>query len=291
VVRALAALRDTRALPAVRFALEYPDVPRFAGWFAAQFAADPQAADLVPLIRRRLRDLVEAGDEHRRIASLCDALGRFGDTAAVPDLLALAIPQDAAEAAIGALGQIGPGAAEAVPALHDVLGCGKPRTEITAAAALWRIDGDAGPVLPVLARYLDGTKFDVDAAEALAPLGTAAAPTAPALREKLRGTENHVWRQAYAARALWRATGDTDATVPALCAVWVARRHTRSHVHLARTAAEIGPAAGALAALLREELGERSRHESRGGGRSSASIADDLELQRACAEALVAIGG
>jgi hypothetical protein len=289
VVRALAALRDARALPAVRFALEYPDVPNNAGWFAAQFAADPQAADLVPLIRRRLRELAETGDEFWRIGSICNTLGRCGDTAAVPDLAALALRAE--KAAIAALGQIGPAAAEAIPALRRVLGCGKPRAEIAAASALWHIDRDAGSILPVLARYLDGTEFDVEATEALAALGPAAAAVAPVLRDKLRGTDKNVWRQPYAARALWRATGDTDTTVPALCAVWAARRHTPSHVHLARTAAEMGRAAGALTPLLREELGERSRHGTRGGERSSASIADDLELQRACTDALAAIGG
>jgi len=285
VLRALAALQDPRALPAVRWALEHPDMPGDIGLLAGQFG--PAAADLVPLICRRLQDLPTVDGHDRRRFGLVAALGRIGQAAAaaVPQLLAL--PPDAA--VLTALGRIGPGAADAMPAMRHLLGHGKPAIEIAAAAAVWRVSADLGPVLPVLARHLDsGNGSDMTAAaQALAELGPAAASTAPKLQELLGSTPATAWLRLRAAGALWRSTGEVNITLPVLSAIWSENPHTR--VHVAGYLAEMGPAAGTAAPMLRAELERRRRHTARQDGWSSDQVPADLALLRACDLALAAV--
>lgn len=285
-LRALAALGDRRALPAVRWALEHPDMPGDIGLLAGRFG--PDAADLVPLIRRRLRDLPGVDGHDRRRYGLLVALGRIGEAAAaaVPELLAL--PPE--PVVLTTLGRIGPDAAAARAELRRLLSHGKPAIEIAAASALWRVDPDPGPILPVLASHLDGDGPDVIAAAgAVAEVGRAAGTMAPRLRELVSGGGGSAWLRLRAALALWRVTGDADTALAVLPAVWSENPFTREHI--ARGIAEMGPPARAVAPLLREELGRRRRHTAREHGWSSDQVRADLELLRACDAALAALDG
>jgi len=285
-LRALAAIGDVRALPPVRWALEHPNMPGDIGLLAGEFG--PAAADLVPLIRQRLRDLPHVDGHDRRRYGLVVALGRIGEAAAaaVPELVAL--PPE--PVVLTTLGRIGPSAAAAMPAVRRLLDHGKAAIEIAAASALWSVGADAGHVLPGLARHLDGDGSDAAAAaEVVAELGPAAAAMAPRLRDLLLGTGRSAWLRLRAAEALWRVTGDADIALAVLAKVWSENPHTREHV--ARRIAEMGSAARAAAPLLHEELGRRRRHTASEHGWSSDQVRADLALLRACDAALAAVSG
>nr|BFE53201.1 hypothetical protein GCM10017745_66280 [Saccharothrix mutabilis subsp. capreolus] len=270
---ALAALGDARALPALTWALERPVPPADIGHALRGPAAG--AASLVPLIRRRLADLPvpEGHDRHR--SGLFAALGAMGGDAvpAVPDLVAH-LPD-----ALPAVTTLGPHASAAVPALHVLLD--DPEHEVPAAFALWRVTGAADRVLPVLLRHVEDTR----ALEALAEIGRP--ETAPALRPLL--DHDRGWVRLGAAVALWRATGDVAGALPVLREVWEENRHTRAGI--ARAVARMGPAAAALAPLLRAEVARPDRlGSSTGGVWSSDGVRADEELRRECRAALTALG-
>jgi hypothetical protein len=284
-LRALASLGDARALPPVRWALERPDMAADVGLVASRLG--PATADLVPLICRRLRDLPVVDGYDRRRQGLVAALGGIGEAAAaaVPELLALA-PEPLV---LTTLGRIGPGARDALPALRRLLDAGQPAVEIAAAAALWRVEGDPGPILPTLARHLAGyRRGGAAAAEAAGELGPAGAALVPGLRAALGDPGPGVWLRLAAAAALWRVIGDAEAALPALAWAWSENAHAR--VQVARCIAEMGPAGRATAPLLREELGRRRRHNASDNGWSSDQVRADLALLRACAGALAALG-
>lgn len=285
ILKALAALHDPRALPAVQWALERPSMPGDIGHVAAQF--ESAAAGLVPLICRRLEDLPFVDGHDRRRTGLVLALSRIGEAAvaAVPQLLTL--PPDTS--VLIALGRIGPGAAEAVPVLRQLLGRGEPAIEIAAATALWRVTADPRAVLPVLTRHLDsGGRSVTGAAEALAELGPAAANTAPRLRELLGATPpGNTWPRLRAAGALRRAAGEVSSTLPVLLEAWSENPHTR--VDVAGYLAEMGPAAITAAPLLRAEMERRRRHRASEYTWSSSDLPADLALLRACDLALAAL--
>jgi hypothetical protein len=280
-LRALASLGDTRALPPVQWALERPDMAADIGLVASRLG--PATSDLVPLICRRLRDLPAVDGYDRRRQGLVAALGEIGEAAAaaVPELLALAQEP----LVLTTLGRIGPGAREALPALHRLLDAGEPAVEVAAAAALSRVEGDPGPILPTLARHLPG---GAAAAEAAGELGPAGAALVPGLRAALGDPGPGVWLRLAAAAALWRVTGDAEAALPALAWAW--SKNAWARVRVARCIAEMGPAGRAAALLLREEVDRRRRHNASDNGWSSDQVQADLSLLRACAEALAALG-
>jgi hypothetical protein len=282
---ALAALRDRRALPIVRWALEQPGMVGDVGQLAALFGQ--AAADLVPVIRQCLCDLPATDDYGRRRSSLVFALGRIGAAAAaaVPELLAL-LPDPAV---LVALGRIGPAAPGAIPAMAPLLDHAQPAIQIAAATALAEAGADPGPLVTVLARHLDSdhVRNVTAAAQALASLGPAAATTAPKLRDLLGHSHVDIWLQLRAAGALWRAAGEVDLTLPTLTAIWAQNPYTR--VHIATYIAEMGAAASPAAPLLRDELAQRRRHTARDHGWSTGQIPADLALVRACDTALAAI--
>jgi hypothetical protein len=296
VLDALAALGDPRALPVLRRALEQP-ASASAGHLAGKYG--PAAADLVPLIRERLRDLPAVTGHDSARAGLAVALGRIGlaAAAAVPDLLQM-LPETAA---LVALGRIGTAASSAVPALEALLGDPAYRVQVGAAVALHRIGAGPGPLLPVLARHLNGDNHyaATSAAEALAELGPAAAPLAPRLRElAARNAGEDIlgnWLRLRAAVALWRSAGESAVVVPALLEAWQLNPHTR--IHVATCLAEMGEAASSTTAkgettvaLLHGELSRRRRHNSTDHTWSPSQVAGDLALIGACERALAALG-
>jgi hypothetical protein len=281
VLRTLIQLRDPRALPAVRWILERRTLPREIGGLVGHFGAG--AAALVPLIRQRLQDQAPAGRGSPRLG-LVIALSRIGPAAvALPHLLAL----PPGRPVLRALGELGPGAADALPALRQMLDHGQPDIEIAAAAALWRITADPTQVLPVQVRHLDSAESSdrMAAARALAELGPAAASAAPAL-QRLLDAADAAWLRLAAAGALWRTTGEVSRTLPTLTAAWSENPHTRTVV--ADYLAEMGEAAATAAPLLHAELERRRRHTAREHGWSSDQVRSDLALLRACNRALAA---
>jgi HEAT repeat protein len=277
-LRALAALRDPRAVEPLRWALERPEPPKDIGYVVRLLGS--LAADFVPLIRARLRDLpVTEGYDSRR-SSLVTVLGALGVAEAVPDIVEF-LPD---ASAVDALGALGPRAAEAAPALRALLDDPDPWAAIRAASALWRVDGDADVVLPVLLRHLDNTK----AVEMIAELGQAAAPHVPALRALLTEPDDRGWRRLHVAEALWRTTGDANTVLPLLTAVWAVNAHVRPAA--ARCLADMGPAAAPALQLLKDELARPRRHGASDTAWSTDQVPADEELVRLCRDALVAIG-
>jgi hypothetical protein len=277
-LHALAVLRDPRAVEPVRWALERPEPPSDIGHVVR--ALGPLAADFLPLIRTRLRDLpVVEGYDSRR-SSLVLALGSLGVAEAVPDILEF-LPDTSA---LDALGALGPRAAEAVPALRGLLNDPDRSLAIGAATALWRVDGDADLALSVLMRNLDDTWV----LGAIAEMGQAAAPHVPALRALLEAPDDTGWRRLHVAEALWRTTGDADAVLPLLTTVWTVNARVRPAA--ARCLADMGPAAAPALPLLRDELARPRRHGASDTAWSSDQVRADEELVRLCRDALVAIG-
>jgi HEAT repeat protein len=284
VLKALARLGDRRALPAVRGALVRQETPNDIGFVIASMGE--LAADLVPLMGRRLRDLpvVDGWDWRRR--GLLVALGGLGDAAApaMPNMLALLRQERLAAAAACALGRLGATAAEAVPGLRGLLDHPDPEIALAAASALWRIGGDPTPCLPVFRRQLAQGGTNIAAAtEGIAQLGPTAAPAVGRLRELLADARAFV--RVHAAAALWRAVGDTEATLPVLLAVWEDNVHVR--VPVVGYLAEMGTAAGAAVPVLRRELDQVRRHNH--DINSSDAVEADEALLRGCSQALTRI--
>ncbi|MEV5969081.1 PBS lyase [Streptomyces sp. NPDC051921] len=99
-------------------------------------------------------------------------------------------------AAAQALGAIGPAAEEAAPALRAGLGARDLWVRVRSAAALWRVAGEAEPVLPVLlAAWEENRHARVAVAECLAEMGPAAAAAEPAIRAELARTRRHNARE------------------------------------------------------------------------------------------------
>lgn len=285
VLTALSRLGDPRALPAVRWALERDVPPLDIGSAVVDLGA--AAADLVPLIRRRLRDLPRVDGDDSWHSGLAYALIGLGEAAPlVPDLVARLRRDDGDTSVVDVLGRIGPPATAAGGVLRRLLRHSDPPVALAAARALWRIDPDPALVLPVFTRQLvssDG--HAATAAEGIAELGPAAAPVVDRLRQLLAGSSG--WEQLHAAGALWRAVGDAETALPVLLESWQSNVYTRQPV--ARYVTEMGLAAATAAPALRDELARVRRHTYREYSSGSHDIPEDEELLRACAEALTRV--
>jgi hypothetical protein len=275
----LAELGDPRALPPLRWALERREPPSDIGH--AVRALGLSAADLVPLVRARLRDLPTAAGHDSVRGGLLLALGAMEEAAvpAVGDVVRHLPTYNA----LHALAALGPHAVEATGALHALLDHAEPRLAVEAAGALWRVKGDPDRVLPTLSRHLDQLK----AVEVIAELGPAAAAHLPALRSRLDRPDPTGWLDLFVARASWRAAGDAEAAVELLTAAW--RKNVHVRVPVARCLAELGRAAGPVAPLLREELARPRRHTSADDGWSSGTVTADEELVRLCRDVLAVL--
>jgi hypothetical protein len=148
-------------------------------------------ADPLPQLRRRLADPGDLGRDF-----VFSALRRLGARAvpAVPDLVAFLDDETFRAEAADTLGAIGPGAAEAVPALTRYIQDPWTSGRLSVREALWRITGDEryydlcpaeldeGDVwaLPrLIAELGDGSpSWRLDVVRALARLGPAARPAA-----------------------------------------------------------------------------------------------------------------
>ncbi|MET8152309.1 HEAT repeat domain-containing protein [Actinoplanes sp. NPDC049668] len=268
---ALAGTGDPRALPMLAWVLETEVVPRGVGALVGRYGA--RAADLAPLIVRRRREL--PGDDQRR-PDLIDALIRIGPAAAETTDDLLAEPLD--RGATRALGGFGPAARRAEPRLREILVTGHRVEAAFAAAAIWRVSGDDTAARQVLDRYRDDRYGKRDMTSLIATVGAPLADFAPYLRDLLQ--DEDFWVRMDAARALWSAAGDVDATVPVLAYGWRESADTRRAT--AEVLARMGPAAAPARPLLLAELRERRR--------CLTPVRDDEDLLSLCRTALEAIG-
>ncbi|MBN9743625.1 hypothetical protein DMP23_21525 [Amycolatopsis sp. A1MSW2902] len=272
-IRALCRIGDSRALPVLRWLLEQDPLPNYLNSHIAGLG--PTAAELVPLIRQRLRGLGENDDRARE--ALCDSLAEIGPAAAeaAPEVLA-ALESDPAQAA-SILTKIGAGA-EAVPLLRPLLKNPDDGIAARAATALWQLDKDAETALPVILRALrKDDNFTASAAAAgVRDLGPAAAATIPALRALLDRVDEYGWLHQNAATALWRISGDPEPVVAVLQSVWT--RSRRRWPGIARDLTELGSAAAPAAPLLREALASPRRYLVERVAKSDDGLANDIDI-------------
>ncbi|MEU7904968.1 hypothetical protein [Actinoplanes sp. NPDC049118] len=276
---ALVGTGDPRALPMLAWVLEAEVVPRGIGALVGRYGA--RAADLAPLLVRRRREMPDA-DQRR--SDLIGALVRIGPAAAATTDDLLAEPLD--RGAIRALGAFGPAARRSEQRLREIIGTGHRIEAAFAAAAIWHVCGDDTAAREVLDRYRDEQYGKRDMTSLLAQVGAPLADFAPYLRELLQ--DEDFWVRMDAARALWSAAGDVDATMPVLEYGWRESAETR------RAAAEVwarmGPSAAPARPLLLAELRERRRYTMEPFAHSINPVRDDEDLLNLCRKALEAIG-
>ncbi|MFB8407173.1 PBS lyase, partial [Streptomyces sp. NPDC055912] len=95
-----------------------------------------------------------------------------------------------------ALGEIGPAAASAAPALGPGLASRDLWVRVRSAAALWRVSGDAAAALPVLlAAWEENRHARVDVAECLAEMGPAASGAQLVILTELTRRRRHNARE------------------------------------------------------------------------------------------------
>lgn len=147
--------------------------PAPAAWGKVALAAiDGDVTKAAPTIRAGLSDRYLVAR-----TAYAEALLMVGPTAAdVPALLKLLRekPDGAKEAAVAALGRIGPGAKEAVPRLAELLDTGSGEVRAAAAEALGRIGPAAASAVPKLRERLTDPMAAAAARRALEQLGAKA---------------------------------------------------------------------------------------------------------------------
>jgi hypothetical protein len=164
--------------------------------------------------------------------------------------------------AIFALGAIGADAAEAVPALADIL-CHDPDPDVRnqAALALSKMAPASATAVPALAQALADAELAVrmNATVALLRLGPEARPAVPALIRALKDENNqtnlgtfHATIQDLTAVALGRASAGTADGVPALAAALEEDHTAETRAAIVRGLGQVGPRARlAVPALVR----------------------------------------
>src|SRR5207245_622837 len=107
---------------------------------------------------------------------------------------------------------------KATPSLSEALKDSDGHVKVSAALALWKIEGKIDPSVPVLIEILKGEKSDSlapqGAAGALGEIGPPAKAAVPHLTAALRHDSRDF--RISAAIALWKITRNPEPTVPAL---------------------------------------------------------------------------
>ena len=163
--------------------------------------------------------IVSLGDASEAVRSIAQgALGDIGPGAsnAVPALVDCVQGPEPRINAIWALGRIGPPASSAVPALERLLSTGSGREKVYAAEALWRITPSHARAIGWLQNGLTDTNRQVraEAAEALRAVGSQARDAVPALRLAL--PDSDPWARLCVARALLEVGSSDDGTIAVL---------------------------------------------------------------------------
>ncbi|MFD0077936.1 PBS lyase [Streptomyces sp. NPDC127166] len=197
---ALAAVRGAQAVPEVLRVLRGAPANR-RDWvreatLRTLAAFGPAAAEAVPDMRRLL-----AADSAAVATTAARALwAAEGDRGDVLPALEGWLRPDASGAewcaAAQALGEIGPAAAAAAPALRPGLASRDLWVRVRSAAALWRVSGDASVALPVLlAAWEENRHARVDIAECLAEMGPAASAAQLVVLTELTRRRRHNARE------------------------------------------------------------------------------------------------
>lgn len=291
-VAALARAGDRRAVPVLARTLELPEAPHDLGYALDHLGA--AATSLAPALRHRLGEVELDERLYDRAGPLLYGLTALRAADAVPEVLRVlrGAPDHrrewVAESALRALTAFGPGAQEAVPELRALLRCVGVGSGVSAslaartAGALWAIEGDAEPVLPVLRAALSAADSGArrSAATALGALGPAGEEASGELGDLLGAPEP--WTRLDAAIALWRVTGEHGRAWPVLLAAWEGLPNTR--VPIAECLAEL--TAEGAERILRDELAALRRHNAIDGGYGSHDIFTDEKLLALCRRAL-----
>lgn len=145
----------------------------------------PAPGEFAPYIQKAL-----AGQSEETIARALDALAALGP-AAVPGLVQGLAVKDSQAAIAYILGQIGPEAKEAVPALTGVLASDNPRARREAAMALGKIGAASKPAVPALVKLLADAdeKVQAGALFALGHIGPDAIEAKAELTKLLHGDD------------------------------------------------------------------------------------------------------
>jgi len=162
----------------------------------------PAYTSLEPAVEALIVALGDSSAEVRSIAQ--GALGDIGPAAsnAVPALIDSVEHSEPRLNAVWALGRIGAQAKTAVPSLQQVIATGQSREKVYAAEALWRIHPGEVRALSCLRNGLTDTNTQAraEAADALRGLGTNAQSAIPDLRLALQ--DSNSWARFCVARAL-----------------------------------------------------------------------------------------
>ncbi len=208
----------------------------------------PNHEVLLPL----LGDVVEHGSEEG-VREAVQAFALVGPPA-VPGLRRMLQYEQVRPLAARALGRLGPQAAEAVPALVQVLPQSEPATQREVLYALGSIGAPAAPAVPQMMRLLqsDDSQVRYAAVFALGRIGPPAGAAVPALREGLKDKDDF-FRMTSAwslARIMPGNAQVAELTVPLLLA---ALEHDRVFVRVeaADALGRLGPAARPAAERLR----------------------------------------
>ncbi|KUL31216.1 hypothetical protein [Actinoplanes awajinensis] len=218
---------------------------------------------------------IEATPPGHRRSSLIEAAGRTGTPAGelIPVLRRQAATHP--DAVCQVLGDLGPGAAAALPELAALRAGDNHRTRFQAARAIWRITGEPAGALELLRADAHGA----DARALIGDLGPAGAEFAGALRA-LFGSEDY-WEPTEAAIAYWAVTGDAGPVVPVLLPHLECNPRGRKAL---ACLAEIGPDAAAAIPVLRAAVDAPLRQWKTSAGNNG--VRQDEAWQAACAAAL-----
>ncbi|WEO98991.1 HEAT repeat domain-containing protein [Streptomyces sp. FXJ1.172] len=194
LLAAVRAVGDADAVPEVlRLLSDAPDGLRARDAIVEQAIGTLEAlgatAHAVPILRALLPT--------RHAAAAAGALwSADGDTGAVlPVLLRELAQDDPARRCLAArrLGGLGPAARRALPALRRTAGAGRIRQRASAACALWRIDGDPEPVLPVFrSSWAEDPRSRGPIARCLTTMGPAASPLRDLVTAELAAPRRHL---------------------------------------------------------------------------------------------------
>ena len=187
----------------------YPDLPTLGELLSS---ATEHAGTLLPAVRHRLRPKA-GGHVLGRFAEVLAAWCTAADSA-VPELLDLLEQDSTWQAAATALGGIGPAGHGGSDLLLARARTGGPDAPL-AAWAYARVGGDPAAALAVLGPAATEGRFPHPDLLRLADLGQHAAGYADRLRI-MAGRTKDPWVSVEAAHALWTATGNAEAALPAL---------------------------------------------------------------------------
>ena len=128
------------------------------------------------------------------------------------------IPKSVFDLAIETLGQIGPDAQEALPALSKITTEKNIVDRVNAAESIWRINKDLKSTMPVFLEGLKDENFTAcdEALEALGLVGSDGKEAVPLLIKILADKERTAQSRGLAAKALGNMGANAKAAVPAL---------------------------------------------------------------------------